>query len=799
MVNRTLEFFKRLKKQIGETKADIKFLTQCKSARVVPHFINLKTNSTSHSSRTALNKAKYFWLTSEIKAKYAKLHRIEATAYNLHLKLSYEIEDWDNVYNDMLDHVNVQINSKIVKLNRKLDRLKSEQLIHHHNIEPLKDRNLVINKTDEIFSEGEMSLLNKGLKYNFANTKSDLEDIIAHIEKGISPLTEGEKRYVRDACFQQLNKNMEKCQPSKQDIEDAKNLKKLKSRPCYFLKPDKGSGIVIINKKDYIEKVENMLNTDDYVKLDNNPLEQMAEETKNLLKGCRSVFNYNDIKYKLVNSNPTIPRLYALPKIHKPGDKYRPIVSCLGSPSYNLSKWLNHEFKALKFDSFSVKNNLQLVNDLKDFTLKPTHRLVSFDVVSLFPSIPIEFTINYLRKVLEENNYNDEYVNELIELTELCMKHNTFRFNNKFYSQKQGTSMGNPLSPFVADFFMSYFETKIKKDFKDFPDFWRRYVDDILAIFDISKGNINEFLDKINSCFPSIKFTIEMENDGKLPFLDLLIIRNDNKIEFDIYRKETNTNQLIPPSSNHHYSHKMAYFHSSVHRLVSIPLTKPRFEKEKNFLKSVALSNGYKPCIIDELIQKKLIKLRCDSSQFTQLEPVRPKNNKRLLLPFNKKLCNNLSKIFKKVDLDLVYKPVNSLKRCLGTWKDKIDNHFKSGIYSFSCQECDKTYIGQTRRSLLIRADEHIKEYERKKNKNTENLNLNSSIASHLLQMDKVVTEKDKHEFPLQNLKLLKEVNEPFLLNAWESMFIHSYRKQNFNLLNKDNGRIPNSKLFDLL
>ena len=44
--------------------------------------------------------------------------------------------------------------------------------------------------------------------------------------------------------------------------------------------------------------------------------------------------------YRLRCSVPQPPKLYGLPKLHKPGIPMRPIVSFCGSPTYQLSKYL---------------------------------------------------------------------------------------------------------------------------------------------------------------------------------------------------------------------------------------------------------------------------------------------------------------------------------------------------------------------------------------------------------------------------------------------------------------------------
>ena len=78
-----------------------------------------------------------------------------------------------------------------------------------------------------------------------------------------------------------------------------------------------------------------------------------------------------------------------------------------------------------------------------------------------------------------------------------------------------------------------------------------RYVDDTLAVFD-NKDNALLFLKYLNSFHPSIKFTMECEEDDKLAFLDLLIIKSKGNVELTVYRKPTHSgvfthfNSFIP-------------------------------------------------------------------------------------------------------------------------------------------------------------------------------------------------------------------------------------------------------------
>ena len=90
---------------------------------------------------------------------------------------------------------------------------------------------------------------------------------------------------------------------------------------------------------------------------------------------------------------------------------------------------------------------------------------------------------------------------------------------------------------------------------------WFRYIDDVLYIWP-SHLNVDEFLNQLNNLVPSIKFTLETESNKTLPFLDILIHREDSQFKYSIYRKPTNTLSYIHFYSNHCTTVKRSIFQS---------------------------------------------------------------------------------------------------------------------------------------------------------------------------------------------------------------------------------------------
>ena len=98
------------------------------------------------------------------------------------------------------------------------------------------------------------------------------------------------------------------------------------------------------------------------------------------------------------------------------------------------------------------------------------------------------------------------------------------------------------------------------------PSKWFRYVDDIISI--VKRSLMYKLLDHLNSRQKNIQFTVEVEQDGRLPVMDELINREVNgEVKVTIYRKPTHTDRYLPFSSHHPISMKESVMKSLMRRL----------------------------------------------------------------------------------------------------------------------------------------------------------------------------------------------------------------------------------------
>ena len=116
----------------------------------------------------------------------------------------------------------------------------------------------------------------------------------------------------------------------------------------------------------------------------------------------------------------------------------------------------------------------------------------------------------------------------MTHLVEICLTSTFFSFEGEFYEQTCGVAMGSPLSLIVANLFMEDFESKALSSALHQPKLWKRFVDDTCVVWPHGKEELDRFFVHLNSQSCSIKFTMDYEVDGSLPFLDVLISRKDD-------------------------------------------------------------------------------------------------------------------------------------------------------------------------------------------------------------------------------------------------------------------------------
>ena len=284
----------------------------------------------------------------------------------------------------------------------------------------------VLNLSNQILTESEIRVLDKGLnfvltpeKLDHYQIKKDLECLGRNIKLKIyykcEPTPEISEKpafkvppnwtpSIRDAQLElylseieDILLNINASSKSYQNLtkDEREGLHSLMYDDQIIIKPaDKGSAVVVWSKDDYLLEASNQLSdTSVYQKNEGDLLKKVNNEVKSVL---RDMFNRKEINNKvrdyLIMKKPQLGRFYLLPKIHKrtPNVPGRPVISNNGRATENISTFLDFHLKNIVStiphtleDTRDFLQRLNQISDIPENTL-----LVSFDVVGLYPHIP---------------------------------------------------------------------------------------------------------------------------------------------------------------------------------------------------------------------------------------------------------------------------------------------------------------------------------------------------------------------------------------------------------------------------
>ena len=163
---------------------------------------------------------------------------------------------------------------------------------------------------------------------------------------------------------------------------------------------------------------------------------------------------YNKVKPK--HKQP--PRIYGLPKIHKPNTPLKPIVS-YDTFAYDLSAYLANILSPLKGKTdYSVINSTHFVSTISHEKVHDNEVMVSFDVESLFTNVPIEGAVQTTLRKLENDSDLSNHTNltptQIADLLNFVLRSTYFKYNGSIYEQEDGAAMGRPVSAVIASVLM---------------------------------------------------------------------------------------------------------------------------------------------------------------------------------------------------------------------------------------------------------------------------------------------------------------------------------------------------------
>ena len=562
--------------------------------------------------------------------------------------------------------------------------------------------------------------------------------------------------------------------------EEFASLKSLSKNDSLIIqKSDKGNFIAIIDKDDYLQKMRNILSDSSKfseVSVTNekhlNFFVNIEKQITDLLKQLNDSQVISDTEYKkLKPKGSRFGILYGLCKIHKSlidnCPPFRPILSAIKTPSYNIAKHLLPILEPITTNKFTIKNSFEFAKEVieQDSGLY----MASLDVESLFTNIQLEETINISCDSLFSNEakINNFNRNDFEKLFRMALQNNFFNFDGKIYKQTDGVAMGSLLSPSLANAFLCFHEqtwlSDCPEDFK--PVYYRRYVDDIFALFR-SPDHLEKFTNYLNSKHKNIKFAYEKESNNSLPFLDILISRSENGFKTSVYHKPTFSGVCSNFNSFIYDGYKISLVFTMLFRTFSIVSDFSRFHTEVIHLKEILRKNAFPIKLVDNCIKNFLNKNFLNTPVTLTVK----KKELFIVLPYlgnlslalRTRLQNNINKNLPFCKIKFIFKSTTRLSNFF-RFKDKVPFNLRSNVvYKFSCGRCNATYYGKTCRHLNVRIGEHsgISPLTGKKSKARKT----TAVKDHMLFCDHIVS--------LDDFQILTSSNSEFHLKIKESLLI---------------------------
>ena len=459
------------------------------------------------------------------------------------------------------------------------------------------------------------------------------------------------KRYLGSVKSELLDhRNRQQANPNLpvEEIQAMKELIKLQRQRQVIIKAcDKGAGLIILDFKDYlracyehlVSRLENKegLPQNYYKEVQGGFIEEAKLEIKDVLVEAQALDLITDAEFKAMDPEDCDPaRFYCNFKVHKPHEPgqvppVRPIISGSGSTTEMIGQFVDHHLKKMstKHPTYlqDTPHFLRVMESVRrGDPLPPDSILVTADITGAYQNIPQDDGINCLYQALEEREDKGIPSEFVTRLMELILKFNLFEFDGALYQQLVGTSMGSKPAPNYANIYLakrldkeiSRLGYKYGKKERSALTIFKRFLDDIFLIFKGTTKKLHEFFDDMNKIHPTLKFTLNhtspdnesqedrcsCETKESIPFLDTSVSIVENRLAIDLYKKETDRNQYLMPSSCHPKMTTSSIPYSLSLRIVRICTDPMRRNQRLSELKSYLLERGYSELMVDNSIEK---------------------------------------------------------------------------------------------------------------------------------------------------------------------------------------------------
>ena len=356
-----------------------------------------------------------------------------------------------------------------------------------------------------------------------------------------------------------------------------------KDRKIVIRECDKGAGVIILNFQDYLKACYEHLTSElipgqsYYSPVNMLEIEKTKTKINKLLEEGLNSELISKTEFDQMRPDEKGPgRFYCNFKVHKPhvfktAPPVRPITSQSGSICEKIGTFVEHHIKHIGTthesylqDTPDFLRTIQEINRVH--TLGPNTMLVSMDAIGLYTNIPHEEGLEEMEIGLNKRVKQEVPTDFLVKMMEIILKNNIFEFHEGYYKQNIGAAMGSKPIPHYANNFMAKLDRLIKNTKgAEALLLLKRFLDDYFLIFKGSTKQLHALFVEWNKLHPTIKLTMthttienepledkcECDETFEIPFLDVSCSIKEGKIQTDLYRKKTDRNTYLLPSSCH--------------------------------------------------------------------------------------------------------------------------------------------------------------------------------------------------------------------------------------------------------
>lgn len=187
---------------------------------------------------------------------------------------------------------------------------------------------------------------------------------------------------------------------------------------------------------------------------------------------------------------------------------------------------------------------------MKNVCVEDSTLLVTADVESLYTNIKQKDALDAIKWSLHKHTkLKQSQIVFLVERLNMAMSNNFFWYGGDFFNQVKGVAMGAKYPPSVANIFLDKWENE-----DIFTDEWpqlmlnRRYIDDLVFIWEGSLEDLHSFMTHMNNNQYGIKLTSKWSVE-KIQYLDLKLFYRKNRLLTRTFFKEVDKNGYISTRS----------------------------------------------------------------------------------------------------------------------------------------------------------------------------------------------------------------------------------------------------------